>query len=280
MKGNVQKIGKARRIVGIILLSLCAALLLYCAAVMVYRMATVSAAKRLSAFTRFLAEFGILCLVSFPAFDLAFGIFSWGPKKAAKAVGLVLRVLSCVLCAVFVALGLTVAVTAGIRDGGSVEAVCILGNAIDGDKMSDDLVYRLDTALAYHDEHPDALLIVTGGNTGTNKDDAYYSEAGYMARYLIEHGVDDNPDALVREPNAMTTVENFVYVAEIVDKEAPLAVVTTNHHMFRASHLAKKQGYTSIVKIPAPTNPLLFGEGVVWETVCSFFSILQGKMAL
>ena len=276
MSKERKKISKGRKIAGYVLLAIVAAGILYCAAVLAYRLATASPAKRMGTLPRFFAEFGILCLMSLPAFDLAFGIFSWGRNKAAGAAGISLRVVSIALCVVFVALGLAVAVTAVLPNNQPVGIVCVLGNAIDGDKMSSDLVSRLDTAIAYHEEHPDVSIIVTGGNTGAVKDDPYYSEAGYMARYLSEHGIDD----VVLETNAMTTVENFVYLADMVDKAEPLGVITTNHHLFRATHIAKKQGYTAIVNIPAPSNPLFFVESVVWEATCSFFSILQGNMAL
>ena len=267
-----KRIAKWRRIVGCVLLGLVAAAILYCAAVMIYRLVATSGHK--IAVLRFLAEFGILTVLSFPAFDLACGIFSWSRRGAAKVAGIVLRVLSIVICAVFVAVAGAVVITGAIRDKEPVETVCVLGNAIDGDRMTPDLISRLDTTLAYVAEHPDVYVIVTGGNS----EDPYYTEAAYMERYLLEHGL--APERLATEPQATTTIENFEYVAEMVDKTQPLAVITTNHHMFRATHLAKKQGYTDLVKIPAPTEPWLYGENLAWESICCVISFLQGSLAL
>ena len=128
-----KSIAKWRRIVGCVLLGLVAAAILYCAAVMIYRLVATSGHK--IAVLRFLAEFGILCLVSFPAFDLGFGIFSWARNGAARVAGIALRVLSIVICAVFVVLAGTVIITGTIRDDTSVPAICVLGNAIDGDTL-------------------------------------------------------------------------------------------------------------------------------------------------
>lgn len=275
MEKNSQTISKGRKIVGSVLLLLCAAVLLWCAAVMIYRLATVVEAKRMGAVTRFLGELGILFLVFLPVLDLRFGVFTWRRNKAARAVGITLRVIACGFCAIYIALVLAVTITGTIRDDDPVDAVCVLGLAIDKEDLSEDLVHRLDTALEYKAAHPDVAFIVTGGNS----DDPEATEAAQMARYLIEHGFDTESGALIREDQAKTTVENFEYSAAFVDKNASVGVVTSNCHIFRATHIAKKQGYTSLVKIPAPSEPLLYPENVVWEGVCCIFETLRGHMA-
>ena len=276
MKNGKQKISKGRKIAACVLLFICAVFILYCAAVMIYRLATVTEAKRFSAVTRFLAEFGITCLLSVPAVDLGSGLFTWKKNRALKAAGISLRFLSCGVCAVFVALCAAVVVTGMIADDKKVNDVCVLGLAIDGDEMHPDLINRLDRAVEYGDAHPDVRFIATGGNS----DDPYYSEAEQMARYLETKGIKKDAGKLVTETRARTTVENFLYSAEIVDKNAPLGVVTSNVHMFRATGIAKKQGYTDIVKIPARSVAVFYPENVMWEMICSFFEILGGEMAL
>ena len=275
MKKRPKGIGKTRRIVGYVLLAVCAVLTLYFMAVMVYRLATVVDAKKMSAFTRFMGEFGIMCLLSLPAADVAFDIFSWKKNKKIKVVGIITRVVSCLICLAFVTLGAAVVVTGTIKDEDPVENVCVLGLAIQSDELPKDLIHRLDTALTYKSDHPDVDFIVTGGNS----EDPYYSEAEQMRRYLIANGFDTDSGALIAEANAKTTVENFKYTSEIIDKEKPLGVVTSNLHMFRATGIAKKQGYTSLVKIPAPSEPLLYCENAMWEAICSFFLTIGGKIA-
>ncbi len=268
-------ISKSRKIFGTILLLICAILIIYFAAVMIYRLVTVLDAKKWSAATRFLGEFGIMCLLSLPAFDLRFGIFTWAKNKAVKVTGFVLRILSLAICAIFIVLNAAIIITGTIKDDDPVENVCVLGLAIDSDKLPKDLINRLDTAMEYKTDHPDVPFIVTGGNS----EDPYYSEAGYMSRYLLEQGFDTSLGELIAETEAKTTVGNFENVSNYVDKEKPLGVVTSNLHMFRATGIARKQGYKSIINIPAPSEPLLFCENVMWESICSFFLTLGGKIA-
>lgn len=270
-----KKISKTRKIVGYTLLLVCAVFFIYCAAVLIYRLATVSDGRKWYFTTRFLAEFGILSVLSLPALDVCFGIFSWEKNRLLKTSGIIFRIVSCAICAIFIALGSAIVITGTITDIASVENVCVLGLAIDNkDRLPRDLERRLDKALEYRSDHPDKTFVVTGGNS----EDPYYTEAAYMSRYLEEHGFDDS-DKLVPEPNAKTTVENFTYTAELIDKEKPLGVITSDVHMFRATCIAKKQGYASVIKIPAPSEPWLYSENVMWESICAFFSTLGGKLA-
>lgn len=268
-------VSKGRRIIGSILLALCIALLLYFAVVMIVRIATWVDAKKMSAVTRFLGEFGFVCLLSIPAFDIRFGIFTWKRTRGLRATGITLRVLSCAFCALFVALAMTVMITGAITDTTPVQNVCVLGLAIKGDELPRDLEHRLDTAIAYQTAHPDVFFVATGGNS----EDPYFSEAEQMARYLAAHGFDTSPDKFATETNAKTTVENFKNCAALMDKTAPVGVVTSNVHMFRATHIAKKQGYTTLVKIPAPSEPLAYGENAMWDTVCVIIEGMMGHLA-
>ncbi len=274
MKRQRQPINKTRRIVGDILLLVCAAFLLYFLAVMIYRLATVVDAKKLDAVTRFLSEFGFMCLLSLPAFDVRFKLFSWDKNKGTKIAGTMLRIVSCAICLLFVMLSFAIIITGATYDKQEVNSVCVLGLSIERDEVSTDLAYRLDRAIEYNDENPGALYIATGGNS----DDPYYSEAEYMVRYLREKGFDVPDDKLIAETKAKTTVENFKYTAEIVDKTEPLAVITNNYHMFRATKIAKKEGYTAIVKVPAKSVPILYLENIMRETVVAVFQTLAGEL--
>ena len=274
MERTKQTANRAPKIVAYLLLALCCALFAYCLGVMIYRLCTAESAKRLSAVTRFLAEAGVIAFLSLPCLDLRFHLFSWR-NKAAKVAGFALRVVIVLVCAFVVALGVTIVVTGAMRRDSSVDTVCVLGLAVDGEELPKDLVLRLDTAAAYHADHPDAVFVLTGGNS----DDPFQTEAAYMQRYLASHGFEGASDKLIVEPQAKTTVENFVYTAQLVDKTSPLGVITNDYHIFRASKIAKKQGYTQIRPLPAPSSPALYLENVLWETVCTVFTALQGNLA-
>ena len=263
-----------RKIIAWVLIGLCIAATLYCAAVMIYRLATFTAAKRFGAVARFLAEFGFACLFLLPALDLRFGIFRWTKTKVVRILGIALRWVTVAICTLIVALCLAIVITGTITNPAPVQNVCVLGLSIASDDLPQDLVYRLNTAIDYQKENPENLFIVTGGNS----EDPAYSEAAQMARYLQEHGFNTDPNKLIAETNAKTTVENFEYTAAFVNKQEPLGVITNNHHIFRASKIAKKQGYTHIVNLPAPSVPLLYPENIFWETICSVFETLAGDM--
>lgn len=269
-----QTISKSRKIIGCVLLSICAAFLIYFAVVMIYRLATVTDGKRVSAFTRFLAEFGFLALLSIPAFDICFGIFTWKRNRVATVVGYVFRTLACAVCVLFVVLGSAIMITGAINDSKPTNNVVVLGLAIDGDELPKDLVHRLEKAIEYKNANPDVRLVATGGNS----EDPELSEAAYMVRYLKEHGIADD-DKLIAETNAKTTVENFKYSAEFLNREDAVGVITNDYHIFRATKIAKKQGYTNIIKIPAKSEPALYLENAMWEAICSIFETFRGNMS-
>lgn len=262
-----------RRIVGLVLLSICGLFLLYFAAVLIYRLSTASSEKIWSAVTRFLAEIGFLCVLSLPALDVTFGIFSWKRNRAAKAAGRTIRILSCAICAVFLALGMAIMITGALGGAVSAEKVCVLGLAIDGEKLPKDLTYRLEKTLEYQSSYPNTIFIVTGGNG----DDPTRSEAAQMARYLEGHGFYDPDDKLILETEASTTVENFKNVASFLDKSEAIGVITNDYHMFRATKIAKKQGYANLIPIAAPSVPSLYCENVMWESICFIFETVRGN---
>lgn len=89
---------------------------------------------------------------------------------------------------------------------------------------------------AENDEYGDSddvVVIVTGGATVTDKN----TESVVMKRLLVELGVP--AEHVVEEPMAMTTVDNVVYVYEIVESLGieRIMVVTAAYHLDRARAL-------------------------------------------
>lgn len=107
-------------------------------------------------------------------------------KKRWLAALLILLGLGLVL---FGALELVIAMGSRDRafaDGPQPSAMVIFGCQVKPDGPSVLLRDRLDTALAYWEEHPDIKIVVTGGKG----DDEHVSEAQCMYDYLTAHGVD------------------------------------------------------------------------------------------
>ena len=126
------------------------------------------------------------------------------------------------------------------------DAVIVLGTTVNGDQPSKDLKNRLDAAIEYHEQNPDAYIIVTGGQ-GTEEND---TEASVMATYLVNARLPE--EKVIKEDRATSTVENFEYSAMILDKlhlshgDAQIAYITNDFHIFRAGILAKNAGLDNI----------------------------------
>ncbi len=120
------------------------------------------------------------------------------------------------------------------------DAVIVLGAGLRGDKPMLVLRHRMDTAIAYLLEHPDAIAILSGGKG----DNERISEAEAMARYFEQKGVPAS--RYIKEGASTNTEENFAYSNQIIKerfhKDATIAFVTTDFHVFRASRVAARQG--------------------------------------
>ncbi len=124
------------------------------------------------------------------------------------------------------------------------DAIIVLGAAVHGEKVGSSLAARLDRAVEYHRQNPDALIVVSGGR-GAQED---ITEALAMERYLLERGVD--PDVIIKEEKATGTDYNFMYSKQLLDErlgdDYTVAFVTTDYHIFRAEFTARKAGFEQI----------------------------------
>lgn len=127
------------------------------------------------------------------------------------------------------------------------DAVIVLGAGVRGDKVTLPLKLRLDKAVDYHAENPDALIIVSGGQGFQET----VTEAYAMEKYLVEQGV--NPEIILKEEKASSTAENMKFSKEILDRHLSvdynIAVVTSGFHVFRGMILAKNTGFQNVTHI-------------------------------
>ena len=87
--------------------------------------------------------------------------------------------------------------------GGGRTVMVVFGCQVRKDGPSILLRDRLDTALAYWEEHPDVRIVVSGGKG----DDEHMSEAQCMYDYLTAHGVDGA--SILLEDKSFNTYENI-----------------------------------------------------------------------
>lgn len=140
------------------------------------------------------------------------------------------------------------------RQGGEItgepDAIVVLGAAVWEDGPSPMLKSRLDTAPDYREEHPDLVIVVSGGQ-GSGEPE---SEADAMAEYLIARGVPEGQ--ILREDQAYNTVENLKFSTAILEENGMqaenLLVVSNGFHLCRVELLAHRLGL-EISTLSAPT---------------------------
>lgn len=135
------------------------------------------------------------------------------------------------------------------------DAVIVLGYGAKGGKVPAMLKNRLDKAVEYHSENPDAIIVVSGGRGNKIK----ASEAAVMEEYLISKGVPS--DKIIKEDKSRTTVENFKFSADLLkDKfgENYSAVIITN-----VFHIYRSEKYARAAKI----NVFRLGAKTVWYII-------------
>ena len=133
--------------------------------------------------------------------------------------------------------------------------IVILGFQLNPDgTMREELVQRLTVALASAEKYPDAYIVCTGGGTASENKDV--SEAGEMAKWLMEHGIED--DRIIVEDNSMTTAQNAIFSYDILTSRYPsvkkLAIVSSDYHIATGELLFET---VSILRATTPENEKL-----------------------
>ena len=120
------------------------------------------------------------------------------------------------------------------------DAVIVLGAGLRGSRVSLTLQYRLDAARAYLETHPEAVLVLSGGQG----EGETIPEAIAMKNYLVSCGVSE--EKLIVESESTSTYENFRFslalLSERLGADAKIAFVTTEFHVYRAELVAKAMG--------------------------------------
>lgn len=148
-----------------------------------------------------------------------------------------------------------------------LDYVIVLGAGLNGSRPSRPLQQRINTAYEYSMNHPDAILILSGGQ---GPDEAI-SEAECMRRELLSMGIPE--ERLIKEERSTSTEENIRYSYLILkdrgDEGAKIGVLTNSFHIYRARLQASLQDHY-VYGVPALT---LFPIGIHY-TVREFFGLL------
>ena len=153
--------------------------------------------------------------------------------------------------------GLLAAVLTGARDEvkGDPQLMVILGCQVKPWGPSILLQDRLDTALAYLEEHPGMTVVVSGGQ-GPDEPE---SEAQCMADYLTEHGVEEGQ--ILMEDQSHNTDQNLRYTISLLaekgyDTTGDILVVSNGFHLTRVRMLWSRvwDGGGELSTLAAPSS--------------------------
>ena len=114
------------------------------------------------------------------------------------------------------------------------EELCliVLGFQLNPDgSPREELIKRLEVALASAEKYPKALIVCTGGGTASRNPSV--TEAGTMAQWLMEHGIAE--ERIVVEDQSITTAQNAIYTYQILAEKYPevhqLAIISSDYHI-------------------------------------------------
>ncbi|MBO5936435.1 MAG: YdcF family protein [Clostridia bacterium] len=153
------------------------------------------------------------------------------------------------------------------------DVLLILGCRVRGEEPEETLQMRIDAAAEYLKNNPSVIAIACGGIV---HEDQYKSEAQAICESLVAQGVEI--ERIILEDKSTTTQENFRNAIEIMskmnDSDMKVAILSSEHHLLRASLLAKKCGL-KVSTVPAPSPKKLLFKNYAREFIC-FAEFLKG----
>lgn len=150
----------------------------------------------------------------------------------------------------------------------------VLGAHVNGRRITNSLMRRLDAAYEYLFWNPRTMVIVSGGQ-GRGED---ISEADAMAENLLERGIEEK--RIIREDKSVSTEENLRFSGRLIlggyssGIEKKVVVVSNDFHIYRALLLGKHVGYRCLSGLSATSDPVLKLNYLVRE----FFAIILTKI--
>ena len=210
------------------------------------------------AFSSMFCMLGIV-LIIYSFIELKFQINIWG--KIPKIIRNIVTILFTIGLVLFISVEGLIIYNGHHVDKEKPDYLMVLGAGLRGTKISTSLLYRLETALDFHE--------VSGGQGEGEK----ISEASAMRNFLVDNGVDSSQ--IIMEDKSTDTYENFLYTKKILDEESEVkdptvTVISNNFHMFRAKFLAKEVGINTL-GYPAPSHKV---SAVVFY-VREFFGVIK-----
>lgn len=218
------------------------------------------------AFSSIFCILGIVLLV-YGYIELKFNIDIWG--NIPKIYRIIITTLFTIGLVIFIGIESIIIYNGHHHDTEKQDYLVVLGAGLRGRSISASLLYRLETALDFHDMYPDVKIVVSGGQ-GEGED---MTEALAMRNFLVDNGVD--PSLIIMEDKSTNTYENFLYTKNVLEEETgkedfAITIISNNFHMYRAKFLAKEIGFNAY-GYPAPSHK---ASAVVFY-VREFFGVIK-----
>lgn len=204
-------------------------------------------------YIRFLLFFSVFCGIC----CIIYGLLLHFKKSTCKTVSLlskILQICALTLIGIFIIsfIAIQCLIVSSMSDSDSeCGYLLVLGGGVNGTEPSLSLLYRLYSAEEYLNKHPESKAILCGGQ-GPGE---YISEAEAMYRYLKNHGIDE--ERLIKEDKSHDTRENIAnarkIIADSTNANLPVAVVSSDFHLYRVKIIMRKQGFDKIHTICAKT---------------------------
>ena len=110
-------------------------------------------------------------------------------------------------------------------------------------------------ALAYWQQHPETLIVTTGGQGNGEA----LPEGQAMRDYLVAQGVPE--EQILVDDTSTSTEENLRNARALLEQaglsaDVPVAVVTNAFHCYRAGCYARQAGFSQVRTLPAGISPI------------------------
>lgn len=139
---------------------------------------------------------------------------------------------------------------------GQAKWVILLGAKVNNTSPSYEYMKRIEKAGEYLKNHPDALIITTGGK-GSNEN---LEESVSAKNKLISLGIDEN--RIICETKSTSTEENFEFALDIIKQHGgenndKVLIVSSSFHLYRAGIIAKEKGFSNTEKLGSVGKKIL-----------------------
>lgn len=195
-----------------------------------------------------------LCFAALAACLVFFGLMRRRNTRAAKILSLAALASIMIAAGLFLWEDIPVFMDAHSDKDAAADYGIVFGAAVHGTEPSLSLIERLNAALAWQEENPQAKLVVSGGQ-GEGEDIA---EAAIMAEWLISHGVD--PARILIEDRAKSSWQNLQYSLAVIeadggDPAGRVALISSEYHLHRLRRMAGLLGCTPVLVAAHTTHP-------------------------